>query len=166
VWAPPHIELLTSSRTEECVEEQEIRESLHLSVIQPFGETTRAVTPSSITTTAPAPSFIHPNSESRSNVDEPKTPTPAPLQQAPLHPQAAAASDLGSAPMPSHMLNVSSPPQIPSKGRLNSNDTLCLTQADKVPSPLMSGVLEVKNAVQDDDDDEEMPSIDMGSDSD
>jgi hypothetical protein len=80
------------------------------------------------------------------------------------------------------MLNVSPAAQFPSTGRLNSNDTLYLTQADEISSASMSGVataaegshlgtiLEVTNAVQEeddnDDDDEEMPSIDMGSDSD
>jgi hypothetical protein len=80
------------------------------------------------------------------------------------------------------MLNVSPAVQIPSTGRLNSNDTLYLTQADEISSASMSEVvttaegshlgtiLEVTNVVQeeddDDDDDEEMPSIDMGSDSD
>jgi hypothetical protein len=79
------------------------------------------------------------------------------------------------------MLNVSPAAQIPTTGRLNSNDTLYLTQADEISSASMSGVvttaegshlgtiLEVTNAVQEEeeeDDDEEMPSIDVGSDSD
>jgi hypothetical protein len=76
------------------------------------------------------------------------------------------------------MFNVSPAAQVPSTGRLNSNDTLYLTQADEISSASMSGIvtpaegshlgtiLEVTNAVQDGDDDEEMPSIDMGSDSD
>jgi hypothetical protein len=79
------------------------------------------------------------------------------------------------------MLNVSPAAQIPSIGRLNSNDTLYLTKADEISSTSMSGVvaaiegphlgttLEVTNVVQEeeeDNDDEEMPSIDMGSDSD
>jgi hypothetical protein len=75
------------------------------------------------------------------------------------------------------MLNVSPAAQIPSTGRLNSNDTLYLTQADEISSASMSGVvttaegshlgtiLEVTNVAQGEDD-EEMPSIDMGSDSD
>lgn len=80
------------------------------------------------------------------------------------------------------MLNVSPAVPSPSTGRLNSNDTAYLTQADEISSASMSGIvatadgshsgtiLEVTDAVQqeddDDDDDEEMPSIDMGSDSD
>jgi hypothetical protein len=80
------------------------------------------------------------------------------------------------------MLNVSPAVYTPSTGRLNSDDTLYLTQADEISSASMSGIvaaaegphlgttLEVTNAVQDEgdgvDDDEEMPSIDMGSDSD
>jgi len=181
VRVSPHVELLSLSHTEESVEEQEIRESLHLSVVVPSGETRGAINPLSITTTAPCPRTVHPNTETLSNVDEPKTPIPAPLQQALLHPQAPASSDLGTAHGPPHMLNVSPAVHIPSTG-LNSNDTLYLTQADEISSASMSGVvtpaegshlgtiLEVTNPVQeeedDDDDDEEIPSIDMGSDSD
>jgi len=178
VRAFPHVELLALSRTEESVEEQEIRESLHLSVVLPSGETGGAINPSSITITAPCPRTIHSNTEMLSNVDEPKTPAPAPLQQALMHPQAPASSDLGAAHRPSRMLDVSPAAQTPSTGCLNSNDTLYLTQADETSSASMSEVvtaaegshlgtiLEVTNAVQEDDDDEEMPSIDMGSDSD
>src|SRR6266478_5367767 len=159
----PHVESLFLSRTEECVEEQKIRESLHLSVVLPSGETRGAVNPPSITTTAPAASSVHQNLESLTNIDEPKTPAPAPLQQAPT------SSDIGPARMPSHMLSVSPTAQISGTGRVNSNDALCLTQANEVLSPSMSGVvtategshlgtmLEVTNAVQDDDDDDEMP---------
>lgn len=179
VPAPPHTELLSLFRTEESVEEQEIRESLHLSVVRPADETTGTENPSSIPTTAPGPLPLHPNPETLSNVDEPKTTAPAPLRQPPLYPQASAPADLRPAPAPSHILSVSSPAQIPSTGRLYSNDSSCPPQADKVPPPLMSGVvtaadgshlgaaLEATSVVQeDDDDDEEMPSIDMGSDSD
>lgn len=179
VRASSHVELLSLSRTEESVEEQEIRESLHLSVVLPSGEAEGAINPPSITITTPCPRSVHPNIEKPSNVDEPKTPTPAPLQQEPL--QAHAPFDLGGAHGPSHMLNVSPAAQIPSTGRLNSNDTLYSTQPDEISSASMSGVftapegshlgttLEVTNVVQeddDDDDDEGMPSIDMGSDSD
>lgn len=182
VRASPHVELLSISHTEESVEEQEIRECLHLSVVQPSGETGGAINPSSITTTAPSPRTVHPNIETLSNVDEPKTPAPAPLQQAQLHPQAPAPSDLGTPHRLPHMLNVSPAAHVPNTGCPNSNDTLNLTQADEISSASMSGVvttaggshlgtiLEVTNAVQEDDDndddDEEMPSIDMGSDSD
>jgi hypothetical protein len=99
-----------------------------------------------------------------------------------LRPQAPVSFDLGGAHGPSHMLNVSPAAQNPSTDRLNSNDTLNLTQTDEIPSASMSGVVtavegphlgtiqEVTNVVQeeedDDDDDEEMPSIDMRSDSD
>lgn len=181
VWASPHVELLSLSHTEESVEEQEIRESLHLSVVLPSDETRGTINPPSIIATAPCPRTVHPNIETLSNVDEPKMPTPAPLQQAPLHPQAPAPSDLGTAHRHPHMLNVSPAAQVPSTGRLNSNDTLNLTQADEISSASMSGVvtpaegshlgtiLEVTKAVQEEDDDdeeEEMPSIDMGSDSD
>jgi hypothetical protein len=178
VRAPPHIELLSLSRTEESAEEQEIRESLHLSVALPSGETTGKEISSSIPASAPAPLPLHPNPDTLFNVDEPKTSAPAPLQQSPLYPQASEPPDPRPAPVPSHGLNVSSPAQIPSTGRLYSNDTLCLPQADVSP-PLMSGVvtategshlgttLKATNVVQeDDDDDEEMPSIDMASDSD
>jgi hypothetical protein len=180
VRASPHIELLSLSRTEESVEEQEIRESLHLNVVLPTGETRGAINPSSITITTPCPQTVHPIIETLSNVDEPKTPAPVPLQQAPLRPQAPASFDLEGAHGPSHMLNVSPAAQIPSIGRLNSNDTLYLTQADEISSASMGGVvtaiegphlgttLEATNVVQEeeDNDDEEMPSIDMGSDSD
>lgn len=179
VRAPPHIELLSLSRTEESAEEQEIRESLHLSVTLPSGETTGKENPPLIPASAPASLPLHPNPDTLSNVDEPKMATPAPLQQSPLYPQASAQPDPRPAPVPTYRLNVSSPAQIPSTGRLYSNDTLCLPQAEEVPPPIMSGVvtategshlgtaLEATKAVQeDDDDDEEMPSIDMASDSD
>jgi hypothetical protein len=178
VRASPHVELLSLSHTEESVEEQEIRESLHLSVVLPSGETGGAINPSSITTIAPCPRTVHPNIETLSNVDEPKMPAPAPLQQAPLPPPVPAPSDLGTAHRHPHMLNVSPAAQVPSTGRLNSNDTLNLRQANEISSASTSGfvtpaegshlgtILEVTNAVQEDDDDEEMPSIDMGSDSD
>ena len=181
VRASPHVELLSLSHTEESVEEQEFRETLHLSVVLPSGETMGVINPSSITTTAPCPRTAHPNIETLSNVEEPKTPAPAPLQQALLHPQEPASTDLETAHRPPHMLNVSPAAHTPSTGLLNSNDTLYLTQADEISSASMSGIvtpaegshlgtiLEVTNAVQegdDDDDDEEMPSIDMGSDSD
>jgi hypothetical protein len=76
------------------------------------------------------------------------------------------------------MLNVSPAAQTPNTSRLNSNDTLNLTQADEISSASMSGVvttadgshsgtiLEVTDAAQQEDDDEDMPTIDMGSDSD
>ena len=176
VRAPPHIELL--SRIEESAEEQEIRESFRLSVVFPSSETTGAENRSSIPASAPAPLPLHSNPDTSSNVDEPKTPALAPLQQSPLHPQVSVPPDPKPTPVPSHIFNVSSPAQIPSTGRLYSNDTLCLRQAEEVPPQLMSGVvtateeshlgtaLEATNAVQeDDDDDEEMPSIDMASDS-
>ena len=178
VRAPPHIELL--SRADESVEEQEIRNSLHLSVVRPSSETTDAENRSSIPASAPAPLPLHSNSNTSSNVDEPKTPAPAPVQQSPLHPQVSVPPDPKPASVPP-IFNVSSPAQIPTTGRLYSNDALCLPQAKEIPPQLMSGVvtategshlgtaLEATNAVQgdddDDDDDEEMPSIDMASDS-
>jgi len=180
VRAPLHIELLSLSRTEESVEEQEIRESLHLSVVLPSGETSGAENPSSIPISAPAPPPHHPDPGTFSDADEPNTPAPAPLQLSPLYPQASAPPNIRPVPIPSHVSSVSSPAQIPSTGRLYLDDTLCPPQADGVIPSLMSGVvtategshlgtvLEATNAVQedDDDDDEEMPSIDMGSDSD
>lgn len=166
--------MLSLSRTEESVEEQEIRESLRLSVVLPSSETTGAETPPSISTSMPALLSHHPNP--LSDVDEPEMPTPQP----PLYPQASAPPDLRPAPVPSHVSSVSSLAQIPSIGRLYSNDTLCPPQADGVtPSSKsrvvtasegshLGTVLGATNAVQEDDDDEdeEMPSIDMGSDSD
>lgn len=164
--------MLSLSRNEESVEEQEIRESLHLSVVLPSGKTGGAINPTSIITIRPCPPTVHPNIGTLSNVDESKTPTPAPLQQAPLQPQAPASSDHGAAHGLSDLLNVSPAAQIPSTGRRDSDDT-CLTRADEISLASMSGVvttaggshLEVTK-VQEDDDDEEMPSIDMGSDSD
>jgi pre-rRNA-processing protein RIX1 len=176
VRAPLHFELLSLSRTEESVEEQEIRESLRLSVVLPSSETTGAETPPSISTSMPALLSHHPNPNTLSDVDEPEMPTPQP----PLYPQASTPPDLRPALVPSHVSSVSSPAQIPSMGRLYSNDTLCPPEADGVTPSSMSGVvtasegshlgtvLGATNAVQEDDDDEdeEMPSIDMGSDSD
>lgn len=178
----PLVELLSLYRTEESIEEQEIRESLQLGVVLPSIESSGAINSSSITITTPRPQSVHPNIETQSNVDEPKTPAPPPLQQALLRPspQAPASFDLGGAQGPEHMLNVSPAAQIPSIGRRNSNDTLYLAKADEISSASMSGVvpaiershsgttLEVTNVVQEeeDNDDEEMPSIDMGSDSD
>ena len=178
--ASSHVELLSLSRTEESVEEQEIRESLHLSVVLPSGETKGAIGPSSAIT-APCPRTVHPDIETLSNVDESRTPAPTPLQQAPLRPQVPGSFDLGDAHRdgPPHMLNVSPAAQNPSTGHLNSNDTLHLTQTEEIPSGSMSGIVaavegshlgtiqEVTNVLQEEeDDDEEMPSIDMGSDSD
>jgi hypothetical protein len=181
VRAPLHIELLSLSRTEESIEEQEIRESLHLNVVLPSNvETTGAENPPSISASTPAPlSHHHPDPDTSPDVVEPEMPAPVPLQQPPLYPQASAPPDLRPAPVPSHVSSVSSPAQILSTGRLYSNDTLCPPQADRVAPSSMIGVvtasegshlgtvLGASNAVQEEDtDDEEMPSIDMGSDSD
>ncbi|KAI9507018.1 rRNA processing/ribosome biogenesis-domain-containing protein [Russula earlei] len=179
VRAPPYTELLPLLRTEESVEERELRESLHISVGPPAratgttGPANQRSMPTLALDSGPLP--LPPNPDTLPNVNEPKTPALEPLSS-PRYYQAAT-PDLRPA-TPPNLHNLSPPVQSPGQGSSDSKDPLRPSQALDVPSSLMSGVasapesrfgavLEATNAVDDDDDDnEDMPSIDMGSDSD
>lgn len=180
VRAPLHMELLTLSCTEESVEEQEIRESLHMDAFPPSSATETTSAQNQQPKSAPAPPSLPPyrNPDMLPNADEFKVPGPAPSQVS--YPQAAAPPSLEPAPTPSYGYNVASPAGFLSQGNSDFNDTLHPLQAHEAPPSFMGGVVtaseesrlgaapEVIKAKEDDDDDddEEMPSIDMGSDSD
>ena len=170
VRAPSHIELLSLSHTEESVEEQEIRQSLHIAVVPPPRATDNTCAENQQSIAAPAlpslPSLSpYRNSDTSPNVDERKVPEPA------------APSSLEPASTPSHVYDVASPARFPHQGHSNFNDTLHPLQAREGPPLFTSGVVTASEEsrlsavpavinVAEDDDDEEMPSIDMGSDSD
>jgi hypothetical protein len=167
VRAPSHIELLSLSHTEESVEEQELRQSLHIAVVPPSRVTDNTCAENQQSIAAPALRSPSPyqNSDTSPNVDERKVPEPA------------APSSLEPASTPSHVYDVASPARFPHQGHSNFNDTLHPLQAREGPPLFTSGVVTVSEEsrlsavpavlnVADDDDDEEMPSIDMGSDSD
>jgi hypothetical protein len=176
-----HVELLSLSRAEESVEEQKIREGLHVDVIPSSSTIETTCAENQQSTPAPASSFpLFRTSDTLPNVNEPKVPEPAPLQMSSPHPQGAASPNLEPAYTPSHGHDTASPARFPGHGYSDSNDTSHPLQAREAPPSLMSGVVTaseesrlgavpgVVNVVDDDDedDDEEMPSIDMGSDSD
>jgi len=177
-----HMELLTLSRTEESVEEQEIRESLHMDAVPPSSATETTSTQNQQPKLAPAPPSLPPyrNPDALPSADESNVPGPAPSQAPSSYPQPAAPPSLEPVPTPSHGHSVASPARFPSQGNSDFNDTLHPLQAHEAPPSFVSGVVtapeesrlavapEVINAKgdDDDDDDEEMPSIDMGSDSD
>ena len=182
VRAPSHMELLILSRTEESVEEQEIRESLHMDTAPPSSATETTSTQNQQPKLAPVPpSLPHRNPDTLPGADEFKVPGPALSQVSSSYPQATAPPSVEPAPPPSHGYNVASPARFPSLGNSDFNDTLHPSQAHEVPPSFLSEVvaasealclgaaLEVINVKEydddDDDDDEEMPSIDMGSDS-
>ncbi|KAI0304160.1 hypothetical protein BC826DRAFT_215112 [Russula brevipes] len=176
VRAPPHVEWLSVFRAEECVEEQEIRETLHIGVVSPSiqVETMGTETQPSISASVPAPLPLHPNPDTLPlpNVDKPTMP----LHLSSSNTQATARPDPRPTPTPSYTPDGSSPAQSPSQGRSDPISTLRPLQAHEI-API-SGVVaasegsrlgivqEVIRAVEDDDDDEEMPSINLESDSD
>ena len=180
VRAPSHIELLSLSHTEECVEEREIREGLLMDVIPPPNTvgTTCTENQQSIPGRASPSLPLSRTADTLPNVDGSKVPGPAPLQVSSPYPQAAALPSLEPTSTPSHVHDSASPARFPGHGYSDSDGTLHPLKAHEAPPSLMSGVTaseesrsgavpEVVNAVDDnDDDDEEMPSIDMRSDSD
>jgi len=185
VQAPSHMGLLTLSRTEESVEEQEIRESLHMDAVPPSGATETTSTQNQQPKLTPAPPSLppHRNPDTLLGAHEFKVPGPAPSQVSSSYPQAAAPPSVEPAPPPSHGYNVASPARFPSRGNSDFNDTLHPLQAHEAPPSFLSEVVTASEALclgaapevidvkeyddddDDDDDDEEMPSIDMGSDS-
>ncbi|KAI0004959.1 rRNA processing/ribosome biogenesis-domain-containing protein [Russula compacta] len=177
--ALPHVEVLSLFRAEESAEEQEIRESLRIGVFSPSNgiESTGCEGQASILAPAPAPQPLPPNPDTLPNVGQPKTPAPIPLKLSTSQPQATTPPGLRPAPTPPYAHH-NSLADFPSQDPSDSNDILCPPQEHEVPPSFMSTVVAasegsrlgtvpgVINAVEEDDDDEEMPSIDMGSDSD
>ncbi|KAH9045464.1 hypothetical protein EDB85DRAFT_2070270 [Lactarius pseudohatsudake] len=177
VLALPHVESLCLFRREESLEERELRESLRMA-ISPHHDSETASVESQPPTIGPALASLapHPNPHTLTGGGASNTPAPALLM--PLLQSAALANPKPSSP--SHTPKVSSPPQLQSQSRQSpkSSDTLRPVQAqDADIAPFMSGDVEVSEesrsgarAViylgEDEDEDEEMPSIDMGSDSD
>ncbi|KAI0307217.1 hypothetical protein B0F90DRAFT_1814005 [Multifurca ochricompacta] len=136
----PHVESLSLSRAEESVEEREIRERLHIDVISSLNGTEVISTENRLSAPIPALASLPPlpNPSTLADVDVSKTPAPAPFPSS-LYPQAAEPLDL-------------QPTQYTS-AQLQSR----LGAAPEIINPA---------AEDDDGDDEEMPSIDMASDSD
>jgi len=174
VRALPHVESLCLFRREESLEERELRESLRIAISpQHDRETAAAESQPPTIGLALASLAHHPNPHTLADVGASNTPAPALLSP---HPQSAALVNSKPSPPPSHTPRVSSPPQLQSQTRHSpkSNDTLRPVQAQDV-APFMSGVSEESRSGarveefylgEDEDEDEEMPSIDMGSDSD
>lgn len=176
VRALPHVEVLSLFRAEESAEEREIRDSLSIGVVSPSNgiESTGCEGQASILAPTPAPQPLHPNPGTLPNVAQPKTPAPV---LSTSHPQATIPPGLRPAPTPSYVHN-NSLADFPSQDPSDSNDILHPPQEHEVPSSFMSTVVTasegshlgtvpgVINAVEDEDEDEEMPSIDIGSDSD
>jgi len=173
--APPNSELLSLFRTEESVEEQEIREGLHLGVVPSAGRT--EIMGGKHQTSMPSARLpLPPKSETGPNVNKPKTLALVPSSL--TYPQATT-PDLRPNITSTPISNVSPPTRNLSQGPSDSSDTLRPQQEQGIHPSLMSGVVsappeesrlgtvsEVINVVEDDDDDEEMPTIDMESDSD
>ncbi|KAH9049102.1 rRNA processing/ribosome biogenesis-domain-containing protein [Lactarius hengduanensis] len=177
VLALPHVESLCLFRREESLEERELRESLRIA-ISPHHDSETASVEGQSPTIGPALASLVPHPNPHALADGGASNTPAPALLMPLLQSAALANPKPSSP--SHTPKVSSPPQFQSQSRQSpkSSDTLRPVQAqDADIAPFMSGDVEVSEesrsgarAViylgEDEDEDEEMPSIDMGSDSD
>ncbi|KAH9077235.1 hypothetical protein EDB83DRAFT_2311797 [Lactarius deliciosus] len=177
VLALPPVESLCLFRREESLEERELRESLHIA-ISTYHDSETASVENQPPTIGPALASLAPHPNPHTLADGGASSTPAPALLMPHLQSAALANPKPSSP--SHTPKVSSPPQLQSQSRQfpKSSDTLRPVQAQDVDiSPLMSGDVEVSEesrsgakAViylgEDEDEDEEMPSIDMGSDSD
>lgn len=178
VRALPHVESLCLFSSEESLEERELRESLRIATPPHHDKETTgtggqlpAIGPASVSLVA------RPNPHTLADVGASNTPAPAPSLP---YPQSAALVH----PKPSslsHTPRDSSPSQLQSQARHSpkSDDTLRPAQAqDIAPFIFMSGDVEVSEESRsgvraeliylggDENDDEEMPSIDMGSDSD
>ncbi|KAI9466959.1 hypothetical protein BJY52DRAFT_1141931 [Lactarius psammicola] len=148
----PHVESLCLFRREESLEEQELRESLRIA-ISPQHDRETAAAESQPPTIGPALASLapHPNPHTLADVGASNTLAPALLSP---HPQSAALDNPKPSPSPSH------------------------TPRAQNIAPFMSGEVEVSEESrsgaraevfypgEDEDEDEEMPSIDMGSDSD
>ncbi|KAH9062756.1 rRNA processing/ribosome biogenesis-domain-containing protein [Lactarius vividus] len=177
VLALPHVESLCLFRREESLEERELRESLRIA-IPPHHDSETASVESQPPTIGLALASLAPRPNPHTLADGDASNTPAPALLSP-HPQSATLANPKPS-SPTHTPEVSSPPQLPSQSRQSpkSNETLHPVQAQDVDiAPFMSGDVEVSEesrsgarAViylgEDEDEDEEMPSIDMGSDSD
>jgi hypothetical protein len=176
VRALPHVESLCLFRREESLEERELRESLRVA-ISPRHDKETAGAESQPPTIGPAlaSQVPHPSPHTLADVGASITPAPAFL---PPYPQSAALVSPKPPPSPSLTPRVSSPSQLQSQARHppKSNDTWRPVQAQNI-APLVSGDIEVPEESRsgataevlylgEDEDDEEMPSIDMGSDSD
>lgn len=177
VLALPHAESFCLFRREESLEERELRESLRIA-ISPHHDSETASLESQPPTIGPALASLAPHPNPHTLADGGSSNTPAPALLMPHLQSAALANPKPSSP--SHTPKLSSPPQLQSQSRQSpkSSDTLRPIQAqDADIAPFMSGDVEVSEesrsgarAViylgEDEDEDEEMPSIDMGSDSD
>lgn len=175
--ALPNIESLCLFRRDESLEERELRESLRIA-ISPHHDRETEGAESQLPTIGPAlaSQTSHPNSHTLADVEASNTLAPVLVS---LYPQPTALVDPKPSPSPSHTAKVSSSPPSPSQAWCSEkpNETLRPGQAQAIVPYLSGGVdaseetrsgakAEVIYLRADEDDDEEMPSIDMGSDSD
>ncbi|KAH9179758.1 hypothetical protein EDB89DRAFT_1841888 [Lactarius sanguifluus] len=151
VLALPHVESLCLFRRDESLEERELRESLRIA-ISPHHDSETASVESQPPTIGPALASLAPYPNPHTLADDSASNTPAPALLMPRLQSAALANPKPSSP--SHTLKVSSPPQLQSHGDV------------EVSEESRSGARAVIYLGEDEDEDEEMPSIDMGSDSD
>ena len=172
--ALPHVESLCLFRREESLEERELRESLRIAVSshndrETAGAESQAPT-IGLALASPAP---HPNSHTLADVSASNK--LAPVLLSPIL-QLATQINPKPCPLPSHTPKASSSPQLQSQAE-KPNETLRPVQAQQI-APFISGDVEASEETrsrpraeviylrEDEDEDEEMPSIDMGSDSD
>lgn len=179
VQALPHVESLCLFRREESLEEQELREALRIA-ISPHHDREIAGAQSQPPTIGRALASQVPHPNPHTLIDLGASTTLAPVLLSP-HLQSAALVSPKTSPPSLHTPGVSSPSQSRSQSQSlhpqKSNDRPVQAQAQDiapfvsenvgVPEASRSGTrTEVIYLGEDGDEDEEMPSIDMGSDSD
>lgn len=177
--ALPNVESLCLFRREESLEERELRESLRIDISPHHDrETEGAAAESQPPTIGPAlaSETSHPDSHTLANVEVSNT--LAPVLVSP-YPQPTALVNPKPSPPPSHTPKVSSSPPLPSRAwRFEKPNDISHPEQSQVTVPYTSGDVDASEETPsgakaeviyfraDEDDDEEMPSIDMGSDSD
>ena len=176
VRALPLVESLCLFRSDESLEERELRESLRMATSPRHDKETEGAGSQPLAIgPALASQDPHPNLQTMASVGAFIAPAP-PLSP---YPQSAPLVSSKPSPAPSHTSRVSSPSQLQSQAPHppKSNDTWRPVQAQGI-APVVSGDVEVSEKSRsaataemiylggDEDDDDEMPSIDMESDSD
>lgn len=175
--ALPNVESLCLFRREESFEERELRESLRIA-ISPHHDRETEGAESQPPTIGPALASQTPRPNSHTLADVEASNILAPVLVSP-YPQPTALVGPKPSPSPSHTPKVSSPPALPSRAwRFERPNETSHPEQAQATAPNISGDVDASEETPsgskaeviylraDEDDDEEMPSIDMGSDSD
>jgi len=174
--ALPSVESLCLFRHEESLEERELRELLHIAT-SPRHDRETVVAESQPPMTGPLLASLAPHPNSHTSANGGAFNTLAPVLLSP-HSQPAALVDPKPSLSPTHTPNVSSSSQLQSQARHSEQPKETLRPREQESAPFISGDVEPSEETpsgaraeviylrEDEDEDEEMPSIDMGSDSD